>query len=72
MQTWQHREYRFLALAYLLIQHVVRLVQLRQSRRSVYHGYGVDVVELVLAVVYHCAQLLCRTCGKEVNRVSYR
>ena len=72
MQTWQHREYRFLALAYLLIQHVVRLVQLRQSRRSVDNGYGVDVVELVLAVVNHCAQLLGRTSSKKIYWVGHR
>ena len=72
VQTWQHREYRLLALAYLLIQHVVGLVELRQSRRSVDNGYGVDVVELVLAVVNHRAQLLGRTCGQKVDGVSHR
>ena len=51
MQTGQDGENRFLALQHLLVEHLVGLIELRQSWCTIDDGDGIDVVELVFAVV---------------------
>ena len=69
VQTGQNGEDGLAALANFLVQHVVCLVELGQSRRAVDDGNGIDVRQLLLAVVNGRGQLLGRACGKDVDGV---
>ena len=71
MQTGQHGEDRLLALVNLLIQHIVSLVELGETRSAVDYGDGIDIIKLVLAIVDNGAQLFGSTCGKKIDRVGY-
>ena len=72
MQTGQDGEDRFLTLFNLLVEHIVGLIELGESRCAVDDGDGIDIVELVFTIVNHRAQLLSRSCSKEVDGVGYR
>ena len=71
MQTGQHGEDRLLALANLLIQHIVSLVELGETRSAADYGDGIDITKLVFAIVDDSAQLFGSTCGKKIDRVGY-
>ena len=51
VEAWQHGEDRLLAFQRLLVEHIVGLVELRQSWCAVDHGDGVDIFEFMFAVV---------------------
>ena len=69
MQTGQDGEDGLMALVDLLVEHVVGLIELGEARGTVDDGDGIDMVELVFAVVDDRAQLFRRTCGQEVDGV---
>ena len=63
MQARQDGEDGFLALEYLLVQRVVGLVELGQSRGAIDDGNGIDVVKLLFAVVDGQSEVLTRSRG---------
>ena len=63
MQAGQDGEDRLFALADLLIQYIVGLVELCETRGAIDNGNGIDIVKPILAVVDDCTQLLWRTRG---------
>ena len=70
--TRQNGEYRFLAFLYFLVKNIISLVQLHKSWSAEDYHYGIDVLELLLAEIDGNAQLLGRSCGKDVDRVGNR
>ena len=68
----QYGEDWLLALQYLLVQHVVGFVELHQSRCTEDDHDGIDVLELLLAVVDGDAQVFgCSRC-QDVDGVGHR
>ena len=71
MQTRQDGENRFLARQHLLMEHLVGLVELRQSRGAVDDGDGIDILKLLFTVVDGNAQLFSCSCGKDIYGISH-
>ena len=72
MQTGQDGEDRFLARQHLLVQHLVGFVQLRQSWCTIDDGNGIDVLELLFAIVNGYTQLFGCSRSQNVDRIGYR
>ena len=69
VQTGKDGEHRLLALQYLLVQHIVGLVELYQTGGAEDDHDGVDVVETLLTVVDGDAQMLGGAGGKNVDGI---
>ena len=58
MQAGQDGEDRLLALLDFLVEHIIGLIELGETRRTVDDSDGVDIVEFVLTIVNHRTQLI--------------
>ena len=68
----QDGENGFATFLYLLVKHVVSLVELHQSGRAKDDEHRVDVVEFLFAEVDGNAQVLARPRGQDVDGVAHR
>ena len=72
MEAGQDGEDRFFAFADLLIEHIVGLIELGEARGAVDDGNGINLIELVLAVVDDLSKLFWCASGEEIDGIGDR